>query len=71
MKAVLPGDFPERAFSVHYARKDLSYALQLARETGVEARGALTVDDWYGAAIAAGLGDQYHPVISLLMGNRK
>jgi hypothetical protein len=71
MKAVLPGDFPERAFSVHYARKDLSYALQLARETGVEARGALTVDEWYKAAIVAGYGDQYHPVISLLMGERK
>lgn len=71
MKAVLPGDFPERAFSVHYARKDLSYALQLARETDVEARGAMTVDKWYEAAIAAGHGDQYHPVISLLMGDRK
>jgi 3-hydroxyisobutyrate dehydrogenase-like beta-hydroxyacid dehydrogenase len=71
MKAVLPGDFPERAFSVHYARKDLSYALQLARETGVDARGALNVDEWYAAAIAAGHGDEYHPVISLLMGDRK
>jgi 3-hydroxyisobutyrate dehydrogenase-like beta-hydroxyacid dehydrogenase len=71
MKAILPGDFPERAFSIHYARKDLSYALQLARETGVDARGALTVDEWYAAAIAAGYGDQYHPVISLLMGDRK
>jgi 3-hydroxyisobutyrate dehydrogenase-like beta-hydroxyacid dehydrogenase len=56
---------------VHYARKDLSYALQLARETGVDARGARTVDDWYAAAIAAGQGDEYHPVISLLMGDRK
>jgi 3-hydroxyisobutyrate dehydrogenase-like beta-hydroxyacid dehydrogenase len=71
MKAVLPGDFPERAFSVHYARKDLSYALQLARETGVDAHGALNVDEWYAAAIAAGHGDQYHPVISLLMGGER
>ncbi|MET1537010.1 NAD(P)-dependent oxidoreductase, partial [Burkholderia sola] len=39
MKAVLPGEFPERAFSVRYARKDLTYALQLAREAGVDARG--------------------------------
>ena len=30
LKAVLPGEFPERAFSVEYARKDLAYALQLA-----------------------------------------
>ena len=71
MKAILPGDFPERAFSVHYARKDLSYALQPARETGVNARGALTVDEWYAAAIAAGHGDEYHPVISLLMKSKR
>src|SRR5579859_2510063 len=67
MKAILSGEFPERAFSVRYARKDLSYALQLAHDTGVDARGAQTVDDWYAEAIAAGHGDRYHPVISLLM----
>ena len=68
MKAVLPGDFPERAFSVRYARKDLAYALKLAADTGVDARGARIVDDWYEQAIAQGLGDQYHPVISRLIG---
>lgn len=68
MKAVLPGDFPQRAFSVRYARKDLAYALQLADATRVDARGARTVDDWFAAAIDAGLGDQYHPVISRLVG---
>ena len=46
LKAVLPGEFPERAFSVEYARKDLAYALQLASETGVDARGARIVDGW-------------------------
>ena len=30
MKAIVPGDFPERAFSTEYALKDLSYALELA-----------------------------------------
>jgi 3-hydroxyisobutyrate dehydrogenase-like beta-hydroxyacid dehydrogenase len=44
MKSMLPGKFPERAFSVEYARKDLAYALRLARATGVDARGARTVD---------------------------
>jgi len=29
MKAIVPGDFPERAFSTEYALKDLSYALEL------------------------------------------
>lgn len=68
MKAMLPGDFPERAFSVEYARKDLRYALDLARTTGVDARGARNVDDWFAKAIDSGLGDQYHPVISRLIG---
>ncbi len=68
MKAMLPGDFPLRAFSVEYARKDLRYALDLAKATGVDARGARNVDDWFAKAIDAGLGDQYHPVISRLIG---
>ncbi len=68
MKAVLPGEFPERAFSVRYARKDLHYALALARETGVDARSARLVDEWFQAAIDAGLGDRYHPVISRVIG---
>ena len=68
MKAVLTGEFPERAFSVEYARKDLLYALRLAQETGVDARGARTVDGWFAEAIAAGDGEQYHPVISRRIG---
>jgi 3-hydroxyisobutyrate dehydrogenase-like beta-hydroxyacid dehydrogenase len=64
MKSMLPEKFPERAFSVEYARKDLSYALRLASDTGVDARGARTVDGWFAEAIEAGEGDQYHPVIS-------
>lgn len=64
MKAVLPCEFPERAFSVEYARKDLDYALRLARDTGVDARGARTVDGWFEEAIRAGDGAKYHPVIS-------
>lgn len=70
MKAMLPGEFPERAFSVRYARKDLAYALKLAQATGVDARAARTVDGWFAQAIEAGLGDQYHPVISRLIGAR-
>lgn len=70
MKAMLPGDFPERAFSVRYARKDLAYALKLAQDTGVDAKSAHIVDQWYQTAIDAGLGDQYHPVISQLFGDK-
>ena len=71
VKAVLPGEFPERAFSVEYARKDLAYALQLARETGIDARGARIVDGWLEQAINAGDGKKYHPVISRLIGRGK
>jgi 3-hydroxyisobutyrate dehydrogenase-like beta-hydroxyacid dehydrogenase len=67
LKAVLPGEFPERAFSVRYARKDLAYALELAAAAGVDARAARTVDGWFAQAIEAGLGEQYHPVISTLI----
>jgi 3-hydroxyisobutyrate dehydrogenase-like beta-hydroxyacid dehydrogenase len=70
MKAVLPDDFPLRAFSAAYARKDLSYALRLAQETGVPAAGAQTVDGWFAKAIERGLQDRYWPVISRLIGRR-
>ena len=71
MKAVLPGEFPERAFSVLYARKDLKYALQLARDAGVDARGAAVVDAWFQQAIDSGLGEKYHPVISRLIAGQR
>lgn len=67
MKAIVPGEFPERAFSVQYAFKDLKYALQLAQDTGVPARGAQVVEAWFEQALEAGLGEHYHPVISRLI----
>lgn len=68
MKSILPNQFPERAFSVAYARKDLAYALRLAEQTGIDARGAANVDQWFRKAIESGLGEQYHPVVSRLIG---
>ena len=35
-KAMLPGVFPERAFSTRYAIKDLSYALEMAEASGLD-----------------------------------
>lgn len=67
MKAMLPDDYPLRAFSVKYARKDLRYGLELAKEAHVEALSAQNVDTWFGKAIDAGYGDQYWPVISRLI----
>ena len=39
MKAIVPGHFPERAFSTEYALKDLSYALEDSRR-GADRHGA-------------------------------
>lgn len=65
-KALVPGRFPERAFSTVYARKDNSYALALANAVGVHARGAQLMETVFAEAVAAGLSDQYFPVIHRL-----
>jgi 3-hydroxyisobutyrate dehydrogenase-like beta-hydroxyacid dehydrogenase len=71
MKAILRGDFPERAFSVEYAWKDLKYALRLAEQSGVDASGARNVEGWFERAVKAGDGGRYWPVISRLVGKAK
>lgn len=69
MKAMLPGHFPERAFSVDYARKDLGYALELAGGLGVELRGARMADDLLRASSERGDGALYWPVVSRVIGS--
>src|SRR3954454_15505973 len=64
MKAIVPGVFPERAFSTEYALKDLSYALELAGEVGIKIRGAEVVGEILQEAIDAGSGGAYFPVIA-------
>jgi len=64
MKAIVPGVFPERAFSTEYALKDLSYALELAGEAGLRIRGAELVGEILREAIDAGSGAAYFPVIA-------
>ncbi|MBY4948091.1 NAD(P)-dependent oxidoreductase [Cupriavidus respiraculi] len=66
MKAIAPLDFPERAFPVTYARKDLMYAAALGDQVGVNATGAKNLIACFDAAIAAGHGDKYAPAISLV-----
>jgi len=67
MKHLLPQDYPEGAFSVRYAQKDLSYARDLAKAAGIKARGADLVATLFDEAIASGDGDRYTPVIRKLM----
>lgn len=64
MKAMLPGAFPERAFSTEYMLKDLQYALDLAREAGLEMRGASNAHALLSEALATGHGKAYWPVVS-------
>ncbi|EGP08240.1 3-hydroxyisobutyrate dehydrogenase [Bradyrhizobiaceae bacterium SG-6C] len=64
MKAMLPDMFPERAFSAEYARKDISYALDLARSVDIKLPGAELADKVLGETIEAGYGDLYWPVLA-------
>jgi len=64
MKAIVPGNFPERAFSTEYALKDLSYALELASDAGIRIRGAELIGTVLQEAIDAGSGEKYFPVIA-------
>ncbi len=66
-RAMLNNNYPTEAFSVHYALKDLTYALEIADETGVEARAGKLVREFFNRAIEAGLGDQYYPVVKKLV----
>ena len=64
MKSIVPGVYPDRAFSTEYARKDLSYALELAADAGLRLEGAELVAALLDDAAAAGNGDAYFPVIA-------
>lgn len=66
MKAIAPQHFPEKAFPVTYARKDISYAVALAEQVGVDACGARNLIETLEKAIEAGHGDKYAPAISLV-----
>jgi 3-hydroxyisobutyrate dehydrogenase len=68
MKAIVTGNFPERAFSTEYALKDLSYALELAADAGIKIRGAELIGKVLQEAIDAGSGGAYFPVIAKHVG---
>lgn len=63
MKALLREEFPERAFSAIYARKDLGYALDLAAARGLGVAGAENAARLLERAIATGDGERYWPVL--------
>jgi 3-hydroxyisobutyrate dehydrogenase-like beta-hydroxyacid dehydrogenase len=63
MKALLPEQHPERAFPVSYMLKDLSYALELARDAGLELQSAGTVRRLLEDAASLGFAEAYHTAV--------
>ena len=63
VKAMLPGVFPLRAFSINYMIKDMKYALDLAKENGVDAKGAKTTDEVLQKGASGPLAEAYWPAI--------
>ncbi len=67
LKAMLPENFPDNAYSTAYALKDLSYALEMAEEAGVEVAGARLARDMLERSAAAGNEDAYFPALARLL----
>ena len=64
MKAMLKGDYPEKAFSSEYALKDIRYALRLGEEQGLVLPGADNAKEVIKEAIRAGFGKEYFPALA-------
>ena len=64
MKAMLPNKYPERAFSVEYALKDVSYAMELAKLARIDLTGLRNAKALLEKAAAAGHTAEYFPVIA-------
>ena len=70
MKALLPGTYPERAFSAEYMLKDVGYALELAASCGLHLSGAENARELLEKAIAAGFGAEYFPALAKVVGGK-
>ena len=63
VKAMLPGVFPLRAFSIKYMIKDMNYAIDLAEETGVSVKGARTTNEVLEEGANGPLAEAYWPAM--------
>jgi 3-hydroxyisobutyrate dehydrogenase-like beta-hydroxyacid dehydrogenase len=70
MKAMLPRNFPEKAFPPEYVLKDLDYVLQLARDVGVCTDVTRLAQRTYDAACKQGLSGRYFPGVIELVEKR-
>ncbi|WP_137389598.1 NAD(P)-dependent oxidoreductase [Rhodoligotrophos defluvii] len=66
-KAMLPRNFPEKAFSPEYVLKDIGYVFELAGEAGIPLPAAETARRYYSAAVEHGLGGRYFPGVIKLV----
>ncbi len=64
MKSILPDSYPERAFSVEYALKDMAYALEFAKQARTELPGAKNAMAALERAAVAGHRKKYFPVLA-------
>lgn len=71
MKALLPGDFPERAHSCLRALKDLDCAFAAAAAAGTQLRGAEAVRGRLREAVDMGLGGAYYPALIAAIDRRE
>jgi 3-hydroxyisobutyrate dehydrogenase-like beta-hydroxyacid dehydrogenase len=67
LKHLVPDHFPEDAFPTDYALKDISLALELAKDVGVDAPAAQHTRDLLEATSRAGYGRNYYPVMVKLI----
>jgi len=63
LKHLVPDSFPEDAFPTDYALKDISLALELAKDVGVNAPAAQHTRDLLEATSRAGYGRNYYPAM--------
>ena len=63
VKAMLPGLFPLRAFSINYMIKDMKYAIDLAEETGVYVKGARATNEVLEEGANGPLAEAYWPAM--------
>ena len=67
LKSIVQDNYPNLAFSVKYAQKDLSYALEMANQMELSTPGSTTINNLFTKAIDEGYGDHYFPVIKKIL----
>jgi 3-hydroxyisobutyrate dehydrogenase-like beta-hydroxyacid dehydrogenase len=71
-KAMVPNIFPVNAFATDYAIKDITYALELAADMGVDAQSAALAKSRLEQSSRNGFGQEYFPaVINTISGTSK